>query len=105
MYERIERILEKASVTTPFYTKYALLKNHLFGVYEHWAAGFRYGNNHGRSHIERVLEKLDQLLGEDFLPNVISPYELFLIMMAILYHDEGILRDRKDHADTSTLSR
>jgi hypothetical protein len=101
MCKRIEKLLEKASGSMPFYKQYALLKYHLFLEYDHWAAGFRYGNNHGREHIRRVLEKLEQLLGTGFLPKVITEYELFLTMMAILYHDVGVLRAREDHAATS----
>jgi hypothetical protein len=101
----IERSLERVSreLAEPFYAKYTVLKNRLLTQdYEYWATGFPGGNNHGRSHIERDLEYLDRLLGEDVLSEeLLTPYELFLSMMSILYHDVGILGGRKGHADTS----
>ena len=72
----------------------------LTNEYEHWAAGFPEGNNHGGGHIRRVLEKLDQLLGPDPLKSL-NAYELFLARMAILYHDIGLLRQREGHAEIS----
>ena len=96
---KIERVLKKAG--DAFSEKYQLMKNRLLNVeYEHWAAGFAYGNNHGRGHIQRVLENLDRLVGDDPLQHL-SAYDLFLAMMAILYHDIGLLQDRKNHADIS----
>jgi hypothetical protein len=103
MAERaIERELKAASGETPFYEKYVLLKHRLLkSEYEHWAAAFPHGNNHGPGHINRVLDNLDRILGGSLQEGIVTSYELFLAMMAILYHDVGILRARKDHADTS----
>jgi hypothetical protein len=64
--------------------------------YEHWAAGFPKGNNHARGHITRVLENLDRLLAPKPLDHL-DPYELFLTIMSILYHDIGLLKQRKGH--------
>jgi hypothetical protein len=99
----IERSLSNAETATPFYAKYIVLKDRLLNnEYEHWAAHFPDGNNHGPGHIGRVLDKLGELLGDRVLENkIVTPYELFLSMMAILYHDVGILRERKDHGDIS----
>jgi hypothetical protein len=86
-----------------FSEKYRLMKNRLLNVeYEHWAAGFPEGNNHGRGHITRVLGYLDLLLGSQPL-KYLDPYELFLAMMSILYHDIGLLQQRKKHADISKV--
>jgi len=100
---RIESSLQEVSVGSAFYEKYVLLKHRLLNnEYEHWAAGFPHGNNHGPGHIGRVLDNLDNLLGKNFLgEEIITPYELFLAMMSVLYHDVGIIRERKGHADTS----
>lgn len=95
----IEAALENAGDS--FIDKYRLMKNRLLNVeYEHWAAGFPEGNNHGRGHINRVLGYLDLLLGPKPLKHI-GPYELFLAMMSILYHDIGLLHQRKGHADIS----
>lgn len=84
-----------------FIEKYRLMKDRLLNCeYEHWAAGFPEGNNHGRGHINRVLEYLDYLVGPEPLEHL-SVYELFLAMMSILYHDIGLLRQRQGHADIS----
>jgi hypothetical protein len=101
-----ERGIEKSlrDITQPpFHAKYTVLKDRLLNYeYEHWAASFPHGNNHGPGHINRVLDKLDELLGDRILEErVITAYELFLSMMAILYHDVGILRERKGHGDIS----
>jgi hypothetical protein len=95
----IEQALE--TLAGPFKDKYNLMKDRLLNVeYEHWAAGFPEGNNHGRGHITRVLENLDHLVGSEPLA-YLNVYELFLAMMAILYHDIGLLRQRERHGDIS----
>jgi len=105
MTERgIEKKLKAASKSsTPFYEKYVLFKHRLLtNEYENWAAGFPHGNNHGVGHINRVLDNLDRLVGKNCLKkDALTAYELFLAMMAILYHDVGILHARAGHADTS----
>jgi hypothetical protein len=84
-----------------FFTKYALLHERLTKVeYTQAMQGFPGGNDHGPQHIFRVLEYLDALLGKNPL-KALSPYELFLSMMAVLYHDVGILLGRERHADKS----
>jgi hypothetical protein len=85
------------------YYKYAVLKEKLLTeVYTRWAQGFPEGNDHGPEHIKRVLEKLDQLVGPNPIGTSIRPYELYLVMMSILYHDIGILRSRKNHPDEAS---
>ncbi|HTC89698.1 MAG TPA: hypothetical protein VK686_15430, partial [Bryobacteraceae bacterium] len=95
----IEKALEGAGGS--FINRYRLMRDRLLNVeYEHWAAGFPAGNNHGRGHILRVLENLNNLLGDKPLDHL-EPYELFLAMMAILYHDVGLLQQRKGHEEIS----
>jgi hypothetical protein len=103
----IEKILQAESrkIGKPLFERYLVLKDVLLGdegVYEQWASGFPKGNNHGPSHIKRVLEHLDQLVGPNPIKvKAIEPYELFLTMMGVLYHDVGILGGRSRHADRS----
>lgn len=99
----IEKSLEKASSNEPYYARYEILKNRVLNYeYEHWGVAWGQGNNHGPAHIKRVLENLNRLLGPGFLrKKIITPYELFLTMMSILYHDVGILRGRAGHANVS----
>jgi hypothetical protein len=99
--KRLEEHLREAQERSdkPFFSKYDVLKRQLLTAdYSHWAAKFPGGNDHGPGHVERVLEKLDGLLGDR---QVITGYELFLTMMAILYHDVGILGGREEHSATS----
>ena len=57
----IEKALEGAGGS--FINRYRLMRDRLLNVeYEHWAAGFPAGNNHGRGHILRVLENLKIVL-------------------------------------------
>src|ERR1700689_4475910 len=104
---RIEKTLQTESqkIGKPLFERYSVLKDVLLGeegVYEQWASGFPQGNNHGPSHIKRVLEHLDQLLGPNPIKaKIINPYELFLTMMSVLYHYVGILGGRSRHADRS----
>lgn len=103
---RIERSLERGERSTgqPLYTKYLNLKHELFKQANYWAGAFPGGNDHGPGHIERVLEKLDQLVGGNpAKQQPLRPYELFLTMLSILYHDIGILRAREDHAGISSV--
>lgn len=83
------------------YSRYSVLKDYLLkNVYTYWGQSFPGGNDHGPEHIARVLEYLDKLLGPN-AARALNVYELFLAMMAILYHDVGVLRQRDKHADIS----
>ncbi|MDC0715686.1 HD domain-containing protein [Nannocystis bainbridge] len=84
-----------------FFTKYFLLRERLTKVeYAQAMQGFAGGNDHGPQHIFRVLGYLDALLGKN-PTKVLNVYELFLAMMAVLYHDVGILLGREQHAEKS----
>jgi hypothetical protein len=94
----IEEILGRSAPDLS--SKYFTLKTALSkGVYPFWQVEFRGGNDHGWGHIERVLEKLIQLLGDNFLDRrIIGIYELYLSMMGVLLHDIGMLANREEHA-------
>jgi len=104
---RIEESLRRAEqeVGKPLCANYEVLKKRLLTQeYAHWATKFPGGNDHGPGHIERVLEKFDQLIdGNPEERPLLRPYELFLAMLSILYHDIGMLRGREGHADASGL--
>jgi hypothetical protein len=107
MPNRLEQSLKQAEeeVGKPLCARYQVLKQRLFTQeYAHWATAFPGGNDHGPGHIERVLEKFGQLIdGNRARHAPLRPYELFLAMLSILYHDIGMLRGRAGHADTSAL--
>lgn len=55
-----------------------------------------YLNNHGGGHVERVMERVYgmlELLGTD----VLSPYEIFILLCAIQLHDVGNIFGRESH--------
>ena len=100
MIERALRGAPPASGET-FWPKYLALKQRLLSVeYGQTMSGFPNGNDHGPRHIGRVLEHLDRLLAPAPLAHI-NQYELFLTMVAVVYHDVGILRGRAGHAGTS----
>lgn len=100
---RIERSLKKSA--GHLFDKYSVLKHRLLTInYGFWGQSFKGGNDHGPQHIVRVLEHLDSLLGPSPVSaRTLNAYELYLAMMAVLYHDLGNLRARKGHADISKL--
>lgn len=58
-----------------------------------------YLNNHGCGHVERVMERVFGMLclfGKD----VLSPYELFILLCAIQLHDVGNIFGREKHEKT-----
>ena len=95
------------SIGTPddprLYERYVVLKQRLLTQEQsYWASRFSEGNDHGPGHISRVLEYLGMIVGSRALKaRTLTPYELFLSMVAVLYHDVGLLRGRKDHAASS----
>ena len=99
----IEKALKKQSDVPghAFYSRYEVLRERVLSVeYAMTMAGFPGGNDHGPEHIRRVLSNLNDLLKPLPLRHL-SQYELFLSMMAVLYHDIGILRGRDGHAAMS----
>lgn len=80
-----------------FYEKYSVLKARLLEhEYTQTSAEFEGGNDHGPQHIRRVLNKLEDILGEEPLKHL-NVFELWLAMMAVLYHDVGLLQARENH--------
>ena len=102
---RIENELAQAGrqVSKPFYEAYFLLKNRLTqNGYAFTMSRFEGGNDHGPPHVMRVVEHLDSILGDNPVGRgILTPLELFLTMIAALYHDTGLLRGREEHAKSS----
>jgi len=55
----------------------------------------RYLNKHNAKHVEMVIEKASVLLQE--LHAELSPFEGFLLLLAIHFHDVGIVYGREEH--------
>ncbi|WP_437331023.1 HD domain-containing protein [Sorangium sp. So ce381] len=97
----IEEILHRYKVDggRNFIDTYSVLKERLLKVeYTQTVAEFPGANSHGPDHIIRVLKKLDEILGRNPLTYV-NEFELWTAMMAVLYHDVGLLQARDHHAE------
>lgn len=57
------------------------------------------GNDHGPHHIRRVAEYLDKLVATEL--SSFSETEIYLLLCAVLLHDQGMLQGRKGHARAS----
>jgi len=56
-----------------------------------------YLNNHGKDHVDKVIEKVSEIL-QYFPPdNGLTPYEIFILLCAIQIHDTGITFGRDNH--------
>src|SRR5215469_6733993 len=64
------------------YRTYALIKDHLqTHIQTRWCSRWPEGNDHGPTHIDRVLDNLGSLLGSDFETRMhpeVETFELFL---------------------------
>ena len=56
-------------------------------------------NNHGIKHIEAVIHNASQLLKNNSVE--ISPYEAFILLVAIHFHDAGLIYGREKHEENS----
>jgi hypothetical protein len=99
----IESCLERRD--KHLYQTYAVIKNHLqTQVQTRWCSQWPEGNDHGPTHIDRVLHNLGGLLGNDFETRThpeVGTLELFLAMQAIVAHDIGMIEGRQGHAASS----
>ena len=57
-----------------------------------------YLNNHGPQHINTVIQRSLELLQVSECE--MTPYEAYLLLMSIQFHDAGIIYGRKDHEKT-----
>jgi hypothetical protein len=55
-----------------------------------------YLNNHGRGHVEKVIQKVSEIL-HCFNGGDLTPYEIFILLCAIQIHDTGNIFGRKKH--------
>jgi hypothetical protein len=58
-----------------------------------------YLTNHGEEHVQHVISKATDLLGTstNHPDSRFQPYEVFVLLIAILFHDVGNVFGRKDH--------
>lgn len=93
----------ETALSGTFNARYGALREYIKPKYSFWQRQCPPEsdmNDHGWDHIDRVLAKLDALLGPKPLESL-SEREIFLAMASILYHDIGMLGGRRNHPETS----
>ena len=59
-----------------------------------------YLNDHGEKHIKKVIEKASEII--DITEDVLTPYEVFFLLLSIQIHDAGhIINGRKGHEESA----
>jgi hypothetical protein len=56
-----------------------------------------YLNNHGKDHVDKVIEKASEILRHFPSDKGLTPYEMFVLLCAIQIHDTGNVFGRKKH--------
>lgn len=111
----IENILKQMCDGSPrneyFYEKYVVLKNVLFEkFYEQIPSKYPGYTSHTYKHIKGVLLQIDRLCKERVDknypddPNHINLYELYLLLMSVIFHDVAmVIEKRADHGDITKI--
>jgi hypothetical protein len=83
--------------------KFNVMKEYLDREYYPWVqAECPYYTDHGRVHIESVIQSASLLLSERLSQEKdihLSSLEIFIVLTAILWHDAGMVYGRSGHAD------
>ncbi len=111
----IENLLRELCDNSPrnqyFYEKYTVLKNVLFDkFYEQIPGKYPGYTNHTFKHIKGVLLQIDRLCKERIDKshpedaNHINLYELYLLLMSIIFHDVAmIVEKREEHGNITKI--
>lgn len=85
------------------YGRYLVIKRQFNAqIQGRWSSHWPEGNDHGPGHIDRVLDNLAALIGDEPVSNAkLSALELALCMTAVAAHDIGVVNGRSGHARTS----
>ena len=101
----IEAELERRAGTdrdaNDFWHRYNVMKNYLSNEYYPWVqANCPYFPDHGRRHVEAVVQAAEALLSKCLLPESadLSCLDLFLLLSGIIWHDVGMVYERSGHA-------
>lgn len=86
-----------------FWHKFKVMKEYLEREYYPWVqAKCPYYTDHGRVHIESVIQSASLLLSDCLSQEKdghLSSLEIFIVLTAILWHDAGMVYGRSRHAD------
>jgi hypothetical protein len=93
-----------------FKARYAVVSNHLEEIHRETEKGVMleamrkglcdpesapYYNNHGEAHVKRVIDRATELLMKSGCK--VTPYEGYILLLAIEFHDVGMIFGRKEH--------
>ena len=102
----IEAELERRAGTDrdakDFWHRYNVMKKYLSDEYYPWVqANCPYFTDHGRKHVESVVQAAEALLSKCLLPESaeLSCLDLFLLLSGIIWHDVGMVYQRSGHAE------
>jgi hypothetical protein len=81
------------------WARYSTMKDYLAVEYYPWIqANSPYFTDHGRLHVESIIEATSQiLLPSSRNPGKLSPLDLYLLLCAIIWHDVDMVYDRSMH--------
>jgi hypothetical protein len=100
-HEALEAYLQK--LDKGLFAIYTIAKSKLMSTFqERWCSHWPEGNDHGPAHINRVLDNLAALVGQEPVETgELSQLDLFLTMMGVVAHDIGVISGRAHHANAS----
>ena len=83
-----------------FWNRYSTIKSYLASEYYPWIqANCPFFTDHGENHIKSVIRSASELLSGRL--EALNPLELFLLLLAILFHDAAMVYGRSGHAARS----
>jgi hypothetical protein len=99
----LERRITQSEEARVLWAKYQNVRNYLTQNYYHWIqANAPFLTNHGKLHIDSVIQAADgllikQLTGKGKARKELSDLDIFLLLSAILWHDVGNVYGRIGH--------
>jgi hypothetical protein len=102
----LERRASRGEGTGELWHRYEAMKAFLARDYYPWVqAACPHFTDHGRGHVESVIETASRLLGEQLRRKArgeLSEVDLFLILGGIIWHDVGMAFGRSNHAQRAS---
>lgn len=94
----LEQRAAKDEDAQDFHARYLSVSDYLRREYYDWVqATCPFFTDHGRKHIDSVVQSVSQLLSGN--PGSLSPLDLFLLLSGIVWHDVGNAVSRSQHSE------
>jgi hypothetical protein len=96
--ELIKRAKDNANAKG-YYHRYEAMKDYLVAnYYKYIQAKCPFFTDHGEAHVNGVIWAASQLIGKNTkVKNLVSDFDLYLLLTAIIWHDAGMVVKRKGH--------